>query len=141
MACRICQHASRPEIDSALVLGVPIRRLCTEYGLRRSSLGRHKLKHVPQAAKQAFEKITLAYSARLRTFMNRAQEQTLQILADARRAGNNELALEAVKTVRENTKVMRSLTRATDARTTRGKAVAQTPEVEVVYEEVPPRVA
>ena len=46
--CTVCTHASRPEIDQALIDGLPLRPLAAQYGLSSSALSRH-LKHLRQA--------------------------------------------------------------------------------------------
>ena len=46
--CTVCTHASRPEIDQALMDGLPLRPLAARYGLSSSALSRH-LKHLRQA--------------------------------------------------------------------------------------------
>ena len=39
--CTVCNHPSRPEIDLALIDGVPLRTLAATHGLSASSLCRH----------------------------------------------------------------------------------------------------
>ncbi len=39
--CTVCNHPSRPEIDRALIDGVPLRTLATTHGLSASALCRH----------------------------------------------------------------------------------------------------
>ena len=46
--CTVCTHASRPEIDQALIDGLPLRPLAAQYNLSSSALSRH-LKHLRQA--------------------------------------------------------------------------------------------
>jgi hypothetical protein len=46
--CTVCKHPSLPEIDQALLQGLPLRALAGQYGLSSSALSRH-LKHLRQA--------------------------------------------------------------------------------------------
>jgi hypothetical protein len=39
--CTVCNHPSRPEIDRALIDGVPLRTLAAAHGLSASALCRH----------------------------------------------------------------------------------------------------
>jgi len=39
--CTVCNHPSRPEIDRALIDGVPLRTLAATHGLSASALCRH----------------------------------------------------------------------------------------------------
>jgi hypothetical protein len=39
--CTVCNHPSRPEIDRALIDGVPLRTLAAAHGLSASALFRH----------------------------------------------------------------------------------------------------
>jgi hypothetical protein len=39
--CTVCNHPSRPEIDRALIDGVPLRTLAAAHGLSTSALFRH----------------------------------------------------------------------------------------------------
>lgn len=130
--CRICEHARRPEIDAALLLK-PIRAVASEFALSKSTLGCHKLKHVREAGKRALEKITAAYSARLRGYMARVQDETLAILTSARQSGDRQLALEAARACRENVECMRKLL----SKTPDGKAKGAEPpaEIEIHYGE------
>ena len=43
--CTVCNHPSRPEIDRALIDGVPYRTLAAAHGLSASALCRHT-KHI-----------------------------------------------------------------------------------------------
>jgi hypothetical protein len=43
--CTVCQHPSRPEIDRALIEGVPYRTLAATHGVSASALCRH-IKHL-----------------------------------------------------------------------------------------------
>jgi hypothetical protein len=46
--CTVCTHASRAEIDQALMDGLPLRPLAAQYGVSASALSRH-LKHLDRA--------------------------------------------------------------------------------------------
>jgi IS30 family transposase len=46
--CTVCTHASRAEIDRALMAGYSLRSLAAQYGVSASALSRH-LKHLDRA--------------------------------------------------------------------------------------------
>jgi hypothetical protein len=46
--CRICSHASRQEIDVALLARTPQRTVAAKYGLSNTSVARHALNHLLQ---------------------------------------------------------------------------------------------
>lgn len=133
-ACRICQHPKTAEITAALILGKPLRAVAKEFSLKTSTLGRHARKHVQGAAKRALERVTVAYSRDLQRYMRKAQEETMQILSAARVSGNSELALQAVKEIRENTETMRRLLTRTSEAKASAKPTAPMPEIEVIYQ-------
>ncbi|MGB8991144.1 MAG: hypothetical protein WCD80_03725 [Desulfobaccales bacterium] len=68
--CTVCNHPSRPEIDRALIDGVPLRTLAATHGLSASALCRHtrhlrhqlviQQRHADQSQASAFlEKLEL----------------------------------------------------------------------------------
>ncbi len=44
--CKACQHRSRAEIDGLLSLGFPLRSITQVFGLRKSSVDRHRQHHL-----------------------------------------------------------------------------------------------
>lgn len=140
MTCRICQHKSRGEIDGLLVLGVPLRAVCAQFGVARTSLHRHS-KHVRDMAAKGLQRVTLEYSKHLRQSMAQVQKATLEIMEAAKRDGNKELALRAAAEARANTECMRKLL----TRTAEGKANQKPnlgpPDIVVEYEEARAHVA
>lgn len=131
--CKICQHDQRAGIDAALVLGRPLRAICVEFAIPRSSLHRHS-KHVQGAAAKALERVTAAYSRDLRSYMRRAQEAVLQILESAKAEGDRELALRAAAEVRANTECMRKLLARTAEPKSSQKRNPTSPDIVVEYE-------
>jgi hypothetical protein len=47
-ACTVCRHPKRPEIDRALVTGAADLKVAKDYGLARSSVQRHKARHIAE---------------------------------------------------------------------------------------------
>ena len=45
--CKACQHRNRAEIDGLLSLGFPLRSITQIFGLRKSSVDRHRRNHLP----------------------------------------------------------------------------------------------
>ncbi len=57
-ACACCEHPKRVGIDRCLVSGVSLRDISKEFGVHRSSIGRHQ-DHVVQAVKRTIERRTV----------------------------------------------------------------------------------
>jgi hypothetical protein len=47
IACAVCRHAERVVIDGLLTLGIPLRPIARRYRFSKSSLHRHKRRHLP----------------------------------------------------------------------------------------------
>lgn len=94
--CTICSHPKRPAVDAELVAARPYRRIAARYGLAASSLVRHHDEHLPAALAQASRAAEVARGDDLVDRLLELARETRSILAAARLAGNDELALKAI---------------------------------------------
>src|SRR5512135_2510393 len=53
--CSICEHPDRQRIEEALVAGQSLRDIAGRFGVYTSSLGRHKLAHLPELLSKSEE--------------------------------------------------------------------------------------
>lgn len=98
--CTVCAHAQREEIERALLEGGSYRDISGRFGLTRSSVQRHALSHLPTdlARATAIEAEVVEFDrgsallGRLRALVG----ETAEILAQAKRAGDLDLALRAI---------------------------------------------
>ncbi len=95
--CTICDHAERDQIDRALVRGAPFRHIAAQYGLSTGALQRHKAEHLPTAMVQARQVGDVINAGELVAFLTRSYTRTEQIFQRADAAGNDKLALMAIR--------------------------------------------
>jgi|GEM_PF-1519046 len=65
MACKICNHPKRLEIDRELVQGKSYLSIAKKYGVNDVSLRNHKAKHLPRQLVKAYEQKELSESMNL----------------------------------------------------------------------------
>lgn len=94
--CTVCQHANRDAIDAELVAGASYRALAGRFGLSRSAIERHKRDHVPRALAQSARAAEVARGDDLVDRLVSLANQTLEILAEARAAGDLDVAVKAL---------------------------------------------
>ena len=47
MVCSLCSHASRPELEQAILRGEPVRKIAGRFpGISRSAVSRHRRDHM-----------------------------------------------------------------------------------------------
>jgi hypothetical protein len=96
--CTICRHASRDEIDQALIAGESFRNIAKRYGTSATALFRHRSRDLPTALVKAKDASETVRADTLLERLRALNTETLAILREARKAGtrNNELALKAI---------------------------------------------
>lgn len=104
--CTICNHEKRAEIDQALVNNEPLRNIAERYGTTPQTLLRHKKSHLSKAIVQAKQAETIIQADKLLDEMSRIIRDTRDIYDRARKNHDDELALKAVKEMRENNKLL-----------------------------------
>ncbi len=129
MACTVCAHEQRSEIDAALLQKAPARAVGRRFGLTHHALGRHRKSHLAgqlaylnaerdaigtrvalddvAAAVQALEKrvpgevVTLETADDVLFEGRRLYGKIWAILSEAERTGDTRVALRAIKEARE----------------------------------------
>jgi DNA-binding transcriptional ArsR family regulator len=102
--CTICTHPQRHDIDRAIVNGITYREIASTFGLSESSVGRHRLVHLPRQLTKA----VAAQQQRARVRAVRAQEardaeetrQAIDIVQQLKAI--NSACLEVLRTARES---------------------------------------
>ena len=92
--CTICSHEQSDDIDRALVLGLPNRRIAAQYGTTEQAVRRHKDKHLPTLLAEAQRHV------RADTLMARLEHYTQSahgIRAKAEKSGDLRTALAAIR--------------------------------------------
>jgi hypothetical protein len=98
--CTVCTSLHREVVDKTLVRGEdPFRTIADRFGLSTTALKRHKAEHLPQTIVKARESEDVAHAIDIIRQLKAINGATLQILNEARAAGNGELVLKAVDRV------------------------------------------
>jgi predicted Zn-ribbon and HTH transcriptional regulator len=99
--CTICRHASRDEIDQALIAGESFRNIAKRYGTSATALFRHRSRDLPTALVKAKDASETVRADTLLERLKTLNTETLTIFREARAAGtrDNELALKAIARV------------------------------------------
>jgi hypothetical protein len=102
--CTVCAHPQRLAIDKAIVSGTPYRNLAETFGLTASSIGRHRLVHLPARLARALaarESDRAAALERQRTAHEAERTgQALDVLQQLKII--NSACLEVLKNARES---------------------------------------
>jgi hypothetical protein len=95
--CTVCSHPNRAAIDRELIGGtVGIRDIAARHRLSKSSLHRHLESHIPEHLAQAEKRADIESAEDLLDRVRALHRETAEILAEARRSGDNGLALRAL---------------------------------------------
>jgi len=109
MTCTICRHPDRPAIDRALVAGASFRNVAERFGTSATAAFRHKGDHLPAAMVKAHEAEDIGHAIDVVAQLRAINAATLQVLADARRAGDGDLALRSVDRVQRQLELQAKL--------------------------------
>jgi hypothetical protein len=97
----VCDHPQRAEVDAALTAGnESYRRIAAQFGLKESSLRRHKAGHLPAALAQAKEAEAVTQGDNLLAQVCGLQARAMGILDRAEGAGDLKTALQAIAQAR-----------------------------------------
>ena len=125
--CKACQHASRAEIDAALVSGAALSGISTQFGISPQALLRHRAGHVPTAAmRKGVEAVAVAESTRGASLAEQAcslKNRALALLSKAEREGDTRVALAGVREAARCIELMAKLAGEIDTSTTVNIAV------------------
>lgn len=96
--CTVCAHASRAEIDTALVAGdASYRDVSGRFGLSVSALHRHAGEHLPARMVKASEAAEVVQADSLLDRLRQLNRETAEVLKAAKEAGQHELTLKAIQ--------------------------------------------
>ena len=109
--CTICDHTERDQIDRALVRGAAFRHIAARYDVSTTALQRHKAEHLPAALVRARQVGDVISAADLVALLTRLYGRTERIYQRAEAAGNDRVALLAI---REGVKVLAVALRAVE---------------------------
>jgi hypothetical protein len=94
--CTICHHPERHEIDRALAAGAVQRRVAAEYGVSVDIVKRHNAAHVPAKLVRMHQAGEVRVALDTLGQLQQINQASMQILAEARAAGDGALALKAI---------------------------------------------
>lgn len=97
--CTVCGHPRRPDIDRALVDGVPYRVIAKRYEASPAAVQRHK-DHVPATLARARDAADVADADNLLGQLQELRAKALELLDKAERAGDYRTALAGVREAR-----------------------------------------
>ncbi len=108
--CTVCDHASRDEIDRALVAGESFRDIAGRFaGLTPASLHRHRGTHLAAIVRKARESDEAARAGSVLDEVRSLHARTLRILASAEAAGDASTALRALREARGGLELLAKL--------------------------------
>ncbi len=99
--CTICRHPSRASIEEAVVSGLPLRRIASQFDTSDASLRRHK-PHMGKALAKAQESREVSRGESVLDQLRTLHEKALSILAGAELEKNPKLMLAAIREARGN---------------------------------------
>lgn len=100
MACLICNHPTRLEIDRALVSGRSMAGIAREYNVTENSLAHHRDNHLSRQLIQAWQKKELMEGMNVLNELEDLIKRTKKILDEAERTKKYGIALSAIREAR-----------------------------------------
>lgn len=97
--CTVCGHPDRPAVDQAIINHRPFRRIAAQFSLSLNAVIRHHEQHIPEVLARAKDEADVRHAIDLAQQLKAINGAALQVLADARRSGDAELALKAIDRV------------------------------------------
>ena len=97
--CTICTHTEREAIDAALVTGEPLRTIADRHKVSKTTLLRHRQKHLAEQLRQADAEGQLS-AQRLLHDLAGLQARAVRLLERAEKAGDLRAALAGVREAR-----------------------------------------
>jgi hypothetical protein len=108
-ACTVCVHPERPGIDRALVDGRSSYDLAGVYGLSHDAITRHTASHLPEQVAKARQDADVQQALDVVKQLRAINMATLQVLNEARQAGQKDLMLRAVDRVQRQIELQAKL--------------------------------
>lgn len=97
--CTVCVHPDRPAIDQALINHRPFRDIAGHFNVSKSAAVRHHDDHLPATLAKAKEAEDVRHAVDIVQQLKAVNGASLNVLSDARRAGDGLLVLKAVDRV------------------------------------------
>jgi hypothetical protein len=94
--CTVCTHPSRQAIDKALIGGASMGEIAAKFRVTADAAGRHNAAHLPVRLVKAAETEDLKQALDVLVQLKAINAAALQILGDARRRGDPDIALKAI---------------------------------------------
>lgn len=107
--CTICKHPEREAIDRALIDGGAFRNIAQRFRVSATALFRHKADHLPATMLKAAEAEDVAHALDVVKQLKAINQAAQAILADARKAGDGELALKAIDRIQKQIELQAKL--------------------------------
>jgi hypothetical protein len=102
--CCVCSDGRRDQIERALLSGTSLRKLTKCFGIKETSLWRHRVDHLPTTLLKAQESAEVARAGGLlqhvQTLISRSErlyEEAQTILTEAKADGDQRTALAAIR--------------------------------------------
>lgn len=101
--CLVCGSSNQAAIDAALIdPHCSFRAIASQFGVTTMSLQRHRNHHLVEAVRQNREMYAMLTSTNLLNKLSSLDETTMELLAEARQAGDLRTALAAIRESRGN---------------------------------------
>ena len=105
----VCAHASLHAIDTAIVAGGAYRDIAGRYALSKSAVERHAAEHLPKLLTRAKEEGEIAHALEVVAQLKAINAASVAILAEARTAGDGDLALKAIDRIHRQVELQAKL--------------------------------
>lgn len=107
--CSICQHPDRTDIDKAITEGVPKLRVAETFSVSQTAVHNHLNRHLAAAVKTAAGDAAVLSAGFIVGELERLLTRTDGIIEDARKAGDDKLALDGLNSLRQSVKLCAEL--------------------------------
>jgi len=107
--CTVCAHASRGEIEHALVAGESFRNIAERFGTSLAALHRHKGEHLPAKLVMAREVEDVREALDVVKQLKAINAASLAILKEARDQGKPSTALQAIDRIQKQIELQAKL--------------------------------
>jgi hypothetical protein len=107
--CEVCVHPEKDEIDRQLLLGGSIAEISRKFLVSQDSLDRHKKNHLADTLRPSYSTQEIAKADNILEEMEDLHARTKRTLDQAEGKNDLNLALKAIREVRENIKLLGEL--------------------------------
>lgn len=114
MTCTVCRHSDRQAIDSALLSGASVRHVAAQFGLKKSTVGEHRLRcmggSVTRAVQEHKEREQVHLGDQLLHKLDGLLNEALAVARRAKRRRDDALLLKALSEARDTVRLMGDFT-------------------------------